>query len=475
MLIYGLQVNVCWLLFYGLYAALLSRETFFKLNRAYLLVSLVAGLLLPLSQSYVTVVQSATAEYMLRPLVVRAYAVGQSLQTAQAWHWREWLLLLYCLGVLFFALRLLMGIMRIVRLYRQHEKTTYAGFTLVEAATLPFSFFRYIFLQRSDYDDTELRQILQHEQAHIRQRHSFDVLLAECLQVLFWCSPLPFLYKKSLQHVHEYLADADVLRQAEPRQYGRLLIKQLQQARALPFTHHFFFSPFKKRILMMTRNPSARLMLAKYALALPLFACLLVAFALPNSPILAKVATPFVASNAPVSVPTTAPTTVPTTVSTPLPTPTAANPIVSLPDAAPMISDTAAPRLIVEQMPEFQGGNVELFKFLSANIKYPKDAREENVQGMVLIDFVIEEDGSVTNVTCKRSVKKILTDTITSIDPTTHKETQNIVKDERECTTITAESIRVVALTSGKWLPGRDEKGKSVRVRYVLPIKFRLE
>ncbi|MBR1388137.1 MAG: energy transducer TonB [Prevotella sp.] len=100
---------------------------------------------------------------------------------------------------------------------------------------------------------------------------------------------------------------------------------------------------------------------------------------------------------------------------------------------------------VVEQMPEFPGGMPALFEFLSANMKYPKDAEQQKVEGQVIVTFVVETDGSVTEATV---VKKVFP----SLD---------------------VEAVRM-AMVMPKWTPGR-QNGKVVRVKYALPINFKLK
>ena len=98
----------------------------------------------------------------------------------------------------------------------------------------------------------------------------------------------------------------------------------------------------------------------------------------------------------------------------------------------------------VEQMPEYPGGMPALIEFLQTNMKYPEDAQKQKVEGRVMVMFVVEKDGSITDVKVARNVFPSL--------------------DE--------EAVRVVNAMP-KWTPGK-EKGKPVRVQYTLPISFRL-
>lgn len=98
----------------------------------------------------------------------------------------------------------------------------------------------------------------------------------------------------------------------------------------------------------------------------------------------------------------------------------------------------------VDQMPEYPGGMQAMIEFLQANMKYPEDAAKQKVEGRVMVQFVVETDGSISDVHVAKQV-------FPSLD---------------------AEAIRVVQAMP-RWTPGKD-KGKVVRVKYNLPIVFRM-
>jgi hypothetical protein len=288
MLTYFVQVNVCWLLFYGAYFALLSRETFFRLNRIWLIISLLGGLVLPLiAPSFEVVEPTNMAAVMLQPFVVTASDLSQNLQNTEGVVFKV-LTAIYGLGVVFTLAKLLFGFWKIKRLSNQAERLPMDDFTLMQVreAIAPFSFFQWVFINFNLIERADVEQIILHERAHVRERHSVDVVFVELLSVVFWWSPLVYFYIKSIKNVHEYAADAAVLRTSSPPQYGRLLLRQQQSGMSLSLTNPFF-SQLKKRILMMTRNPSKRRALAKYALALPIFLVLTLLLASPKTRVMA--------------------------------------------------------------------------------------------------------------------------------------------------------------------------------------------
>ncbi|MEO1629017.1 MAG: M56 family metallopeptidase, partial [Bacteroidota bacterium] len=291
MTFYLLQVSVCWLVFYGLYWLILSRETFFRLNRWYLLGTLISGLLIPLLEIplWNAEPQDDLLIAYLGEVSVTAQNFGITLEEvvitagehAPAWSSASILLGIYLMGVLMFASLFLGGLWRIYQLRQRSEVEVFEGYHLLYTSEihLPFSFFNQLFWSQSDHWTAEERSaILRHELAHIKGRHSWDVLLLELLKVFFWFSPGIYLYKRSLRNVHEYLADSAVLQNTRKKQYGRLLLRQVQQQTQPALVNPFFHSQIKKRIQMMIRNKSKRFALYKYAFLLPLTALLLLTF-----------------------------------------------------------------------------------------------------------------------------------------------------------------------------------------------------
>lgn len=610
MLTYFLQVNVCWLLFYGVYYALLSKETFFKLNRIWLIASLLCGLALPFAADYFAVKVEAThlLTLTLDTFVVSATALKHNLAADTEGVVLKTVAVIYGLGCAVLTARFLAGLFLIFKILKQAKIEQQDGFKLAftEGGVPPFSFFNYIFINPNEFENYDFQQIMQHEKAHVRQRHSYDVVFLEILNIVFWCSPFIYFYKTSLRNVHEYLADEAVLRDnATPLrkeslgQYGRLLLRQRQSGMALSLTSNIsnhFFSQLKKRILMMTRNKSKRPALIKYALAAPIFLILTAALASPETPILAK--TEALSDNvvktivdktldnqqvkslniSDLSQKETPQYSAADTTIKPLSdlilvdekqiqqmnvdTKEEFNTQITITfkdghierykgskadmekvfkkenvDAAKLeaeqkatiqmkqklddeqkasmqqvgnlnelvvvghgsqksVIEQKAQKLedekkalkqqmdkmaaekngadpvftVVEQSPEFSQGIPALYKFLGENIKYPVSARNAGGQGTVYVGFIVETDGSITNVTIRKDAPVIIRDTITLIEMNGVKGNKIVEKTDYS---LGKEAVRVISMMP-KWKPGRQD-GKAVRVAYTLPIKFKLD
>lgn len=376
MIPYILQITFCWAAFYALYAGLLSRATFFNHNRAYLLGSLVLGLILPLAgwQLWLPAGQPELLTVTLQPITIgmeNLEVVVMATAAEPGLGWWEALLAVYWLGVGIAGLRFAYGLRKLWRLHRGSERRKQDGYTLVftEEWHAPFSFFNTLFWSRQmPYPPEDEKKIIRHERAHMRGWHSLDVLLVELLGIVFWLSPMIYLYSRSLRVVHEYLADAAVLRTTKKKkQYGHLLLSQSQSGHPIVLANHFINSQLKKRILMMTKTKSKRHILTRYLLALPLLFVLALAFARPGS---AEEVLPIA--------------------------------------PAPVEKAVEATKGDVDRMPVFAGCETEkteseqascskqkLVEFMIDNLKYPEAAQKAKVEGKVLVQFTIARDGSV--------------------------------------------------------------------------------
>ena len=215
---YLFRASMYLLLFYGCYGLLLRRNTFFGLNRAYLLTSVVLSLLLPL-----LALPAETANALpVGAITLPTFTTGGSQpDQPNGLTITDWLWLLYGVGVLVMLIRLGLNVRAVFRLIRCGVAERRAEFTLIrlpnnsspEARMPSFSFGRYLVLNYTD-SLTEPDTLIRHEAAHIRQFHTADVLFLEMVQATFWFNPVVWFYKRALQIVHEFLADKAAVRQS---------------------------------------------------------------------------------------------------------------------------------------------------------------------------------------------------------------------------------------------------------------------
>ena len=430
-LVYILKSAACLAVFYLFYKLLMSRDTFHRFNRFALLGVLVLSSLLPLVEASVNspaAVQETmlTLEQLL--LLADIQPEGESMAAATPSATVLWLraaLLVYLTGIVFFIVRNLCSLARLGRLIRQGKREALDSYlpdrkeknvrlVVHDHDIAPFSWMHWIVIARKDLEENG-REILIHELAHIRNRHSWDLLLADLCIFVQWFNPAAWLLKQELQNIHEYEADETVLREGvNARNYQMLLIKKAVGTRLYSMANSFNHSSLKKRITMMLKeksNPWAR---AKYLYILPLAALAVTAFARPEVSAVAdeisavKVIAPAVHDSI-------------------------------QPNVQPAV---AAPSSALDQMPEFPGGMEALNTYLRNNIRYPQEAQKAGIQGRVIIQFIVSKDGSITDA-----------EVVESVDPQ-----------------LDAEGLRLIK-NMPRWKPGM-RKGQAIRVKQTLPIRF---
>ena len=284
-LVYILKSSVCLALFYLFYRLLLSKETFHRFNRLALLGVLVLSCAVPLIEVTVQEPSEMTQPFLaLEEMVVMEPVVALD-ETPMYFPWKELMLLAYVGGILFFLVRHLWSLGRMVRLLRTSRRENLEGGIILfvhKEKVAPFSWMKMIAVSEEDLKENG-KAILTHERAHIHNRHSWDLLLAEGCIFVQWFNPAAWLLKQELQTIHEYEADEWVIENGiDAKTYQLLIIKKAVGARLYSIANSFNHSSLKKRITMMIKkksNPWARM---KYLYVLPLAAVAVAAFARPE-------------------------------------------------------------------------------------------------------------------------------------------------------------------------------------------------
>ena len=291
--VYMLKSSVCLAMFYLFYRMLLSKETFHRFNRIALLGVLLLSCIIPLVevsvQEELVMSQPVMAIEEVMPneevMTFIPASVDFVAETSVPFPWKALMLLVYVGGIQFFVLRHLWSLGRMVRLLRASRRETLkGGITLFvhREKVAPFSWMNMIAVSEEDLEENR-NTILTHERAHIKNCHSWDLLLAEVCIFLQWFNPAAWLLKQELQTIHEYEADEWVINNGiDAKTYQLLIIKKAVGARLYSIANSFNHSSLKKRITMMIKkksNPWARL---KYLYVLPLAAVAVAAFARPE-------------------------------------------------------------------------------------------------------------------------------------------------------------------------------------------------
>lgn len=422
-MLYLLQVNVGLILFYALYKLVCTRDTFFRSRRFILIVSLVLPFILPFidvrewleSRDRMIMLTHFDYSAVLPEIVVGSEAVETGNRVFVLF---EWIGYLYLAGVVALLVRLAVQAFSLYRLIVRMPEKEINGVCVkcLNDPSGPFSFFRWIFMNPAAVKEDEISEILTHEMAHVKQHHSVDVLLAEMVSICCWMNPFAWLLKREVRLNLEFLADRKVMEAGFATKSYQYHLLGLAYNHKYGLSNNFNFSHLKQRIIMMNKKKSNGAGHIKYALfVLPAFA-LLVAGNISCSQGASEKQDAKEETVAPDSV------------------------------AAP--TDGVAKDevfMVAEQMPEFPGGMKELLKFLQNNLKYPENAMKNNVQGRVIVQFVVEKDGTLTEFKVARSV-----------DPD-----------------LDAEALRVLQIMP-KWKPGM-QRGKIVRVKFTVPVSFKLQ
>ncbi len=281
-ILYLLQASGCMAVLYLLYRLLLHRETFFTFNRWYILGCVGLSAVLPL----IELPASPTPLYVMPSIELQAVRVVPSGPAERSFDWPGLLLELYEVGVFIFAARLLYRVYHLRELTRQLPREAGKDFVLFRTGgSLPtFSFFNWLFWDDSQtLTEAEERQIRRHEEAHIRQRHSVDVLLIEVFTVFFWFNPFSYLFGRELRTVHEYLADREAVREDTTASYAHLMATRVLQKYTLSLTQPFNQFQIKNRIFMLRLSQTTRPALWKTALSISLVMLLSVVYACRSS------------------------------------------------------------------------------------------------------------------------------------------------------------------------------------------------
>lgn len=451
LLIYQIKVGLCLIAFYLLWKLLLSRETFHRFNRVALLVVMVLALVLPwIKISLDAMSPVAKQMVMLEDLIVTPDGAVRAQQASTSWTVMGIVTAVYFIGMALVVAWLLHSQWNLHRLMKKGRKESLPGgvtLHIVPGDLAPFSYFKHIVINEQDYRDNP-REILIHEQAHIDLWHSWDVMFLGLVTLFQWWNPAVWLLSNELRQVHEYEADEAVLNaNVDVKQYQLLLIRKSVGDQLFSMANNFNYQSLKKRIRMMTMNKSSQWKTLRALAVVPVIALALLAFA--NTKSVAAVVTASVPQDRSVQSEMQSPE--------PVQVEAATQPVEAeaVPEAVEMNTEEQAPEETepqskkvynsVEQMPEFPGGVAGLMRYLSENIKYPPEAAKNDIEGRVIVQFIIDETGQVGEVKVVRSVS-----------------------DELD-----AEAVRVVK-TLPKFEPGRQD-GEAVSVWYTLPIVFKMQ
>lgn len=489
-LTYFIKINLAFVLLYGFYRLFFYKDTYFKLRRLVLLSFFAVAFLYPLFniQEWVKAQEPIADAIYTYSAMLPEVVVGETETTS----WTQiatksavWVYLAVVGGLL---IRFLIQLAGIAGIARRSKRVHIRGFAVyaLPSPSGPFSFLHLIFIYPQAHSEKELEEILLHEHTHVVQWHSFDVVLTELITILCWINPFIWLLKREVRHNLEYLADNTVIHAGyDSKAYQFHLLGLTHYHSPASIYNNFNILDIKNRIIMMNKKRSGKIGRTKYLVFLPLMLLLMVlsnieavaritkelALEIKTSAVPVKVNGTVVGANgkpivgasvvvkggnvgtltdkqgnfvletnskAIVSVSLDGYVTVERSVTN----------LQSVPKITLRARSKSNPSeqvfTIVEHMPKFPGGEGQLMEFLSKNLVYPKEAKESGIQGRVIVQFVVEKDGAISNVNVVRGIEE----------------------------TLNAEAIRVVKM-SPKWIPGT-QRDVPVAVKYTVPVAFRI-
>ncbi|WP_195470263.1 M56 family metallopeptidase [Bacteroides xylanisolvens] len=426
-LAYFLKINVAIALFYAFYRLFFHKDTFFHWRRMALLCFFAISLLYPLLniQGWIKAHEPMVAMADLYATILLPEQVVTPSQETVI-NWQEVIIqfakIIYWSGMLLLAARFFIQLGSIIRLHFQCSKNNIQGVRvhLLKKETGPFSFFHWIFIHPQSHTESEISEIITHEETHARQYHSVDVLFSEIMCIFCWFNPFIWLMKREVRGNLEYMADHRVLETGhDSKSYQYHLLGLAHHKAAANLSNSFNVLPLKNRIKMMNKRRTKEIGRTKYLMLLPLAAILMI---VSNIEMVARTTEKFAKEIT-------------------LPQGTKGKEITetqikSVPDSVVF--------QVVEEMPDFPGGMKALMDYLSKNVKYPVEAHAIGAQGRVIVSFTVKKDGSIADTKVERSVNPYLD----------------------------KEAMRVIAAMP-KWQPGK-QRGEAVNVRFTVPVAFRL-
>lgn len=411
---YFLEANIYLAICLLSYRVLLRHETYFTINRWFLLGSFALSLLVPFIKLDWFIVNPLQSTGLMIAEMLDAVSLNQT--PTQAFVVGDLVSYLYWAGVVLFLTGLLYNACTILRIIRNNPITNFHSYKLVvlKDSNQAFTFGRYIF-----WGDQSSDLVLKHEAEHVYQKHYIDVWLTECILLFFWFNPAVYLLRRELKRVHEYLADREVSAKCSLSRYAEEMVNNVFMGRENTLVNSFYKSNnLKIRLIMLMKKRSSKWAALKYAVVLPvgltLVAISSTAFVLKENS--GKIT---VAIKSATNVPLTKLSDRGTIASADRfkpPVSTIANSRDSLNTPAPKKKKTQVAVFLagaaldsttsvskIEKMPEFPGGVQRLAEYIKSNINLPSGLDSTQLIDRMLLSFVVQKDGSISGVKVLRS------------------------------------------------------------------------
>ena len=453
--IYMLKVTISVVIFYAFYRLLIYQNTFLKLRRLTLISIIIFSAIYPLinfskiiNRENIIHLNISTTDY-----AVSLPEIFVSASKTEIFQFETLLWSIYMFITSLLLLRMFIRIFSIMRLKFNAQICEFNGeriYTLPNNDS-PFSFGNMIFMNPSNFSNEDAVKIFTHEKTHCTQLHTIDLLIGEIATIVFWFNPFIWLIRREIRINFEHLADEKVIaRGASSVDYQYALLRLCHPTSENKLVNNFNVSQFKRRIIMMNKIRSSRNSILRYISMIPVAAILMLTDAekiMANEPV---VTSENIIEN---------------------------NDVDQVKNKSKAKTNDEAPEdvfMVVQEMPQYPGGNEELFKYISHNIKYPKIAHQQGVQGQIIVSFIVSKDGKIKDIEIVRSIDE---NQFFKYKDAEGKEIEVSEDDKIEIKKaikeIDEEAERIVK-NMPDWIPGK-QKGVNVNVKYSLPISFRLQ
>ena len=449
---------------YTAFAVFLRKEPLFRFNRIYLLSSLLLSFVIPLitfiPEGSTPVLFKSAGRGIMNIITLSPVEINGNAGSMPSF--RELTIVVYLLGMFFFASRLFVRLRSLYILNKNGSKTLESGTEILwsQSNIPPFSFLWTMYLPVNLKDTSHLSEVIRHEKIHIMAMHSFDILCTQLLQVVCWFNPFIPLTEKALREIHEFEADKAVISSGtDPVVYTRILFGQDKTAMAVVLGNNFNYSLIKLRLTMFYKKGSRFARLKTFAV-MPVAVILVTLISIACNQNIKHNAQNTDSTGTSYMVVNGAQKGSPIDSTTRNVTKTVNNGVGSMPAIPPPPPPPPSPPpppvpteksdlkddvyKLVDNMPRFTGCDEARIRYIMNNVKYPAAALEKGIEGTVYIAFIVEKDGSITNAKVIKGLGK-------------------------PCD---MEALRVIRAMP-KWIPGT-QKGNPVRVQFNMPIKFKL-
>ena len=286
---YLLKIIICSAVLFAYYWFFLRNKIYHAYNRFYLLAIVLISLAFPLVSINIFH-ENATKTTVVKMLqVVNAgdeYIDGMIVNSPAkfAFGISEITLFIYFIICTVFFIFLLQMLVSIFKLIKTNEKVKIENINFINtdaAKGTPFSFFQFIFWNRQiDVQSDAGNRIFKHELAHIQERHSWDKMFINIILIIFWINPIFWLIRKELSMIHEFIADKNAVEDGDTAAFAAMILEATYPQRIPFLTNSFFYSPIKRRLMMLTKNKNPRMNYFSRLLVLPLLIIVFAAFTL---------------------------------------------------------------------------------------------------------------------------------------------------------------------------------------------------